>query len=465
VPNEDASPEAPALSYVQELGKGYREATDKLRARADIAAKSLGALASTVLAAVGIAKFADVMPFPFDAGWWSWLALFALIIGFVGMATVVAGLTRALARLDRPLFMSTDPRKIDKLETRDERRRVRTIFREVAALNGVASLRAYEARAHRLERIADRSDHETAKRLRSRAALIAAEVMATQNRARLVVVRNRTSKLFGRRFALGLAFFLISLIAFGISADYLAAKRTDEVTLAKSCAEAEGAGASTLPSACNDFVESDGTDEIALAQSCGEARKAGATTLPTVCSQYLPSGGSGGQAEEEGNGEDSDSAAAPAKGTVERVQAMTEAIRAAASLASTLGALEGAVPVTPGDGKELLQDFLREVGFPLAQQNLSRLTDTLWDRFAGPDPPPLPPVLGQPRQRPQPITLTVHLRDHRSPVKIVQTLAPQPPFMSWIGPAPRFQTIRLTVVVRDRQPRTQIIRVPVAPED
>jgi hypothetical protein len=287
VPSEDA-PEKPALSYVQEIGKSYRDAAEKLRARADVAAKSLGALATAALGAVGLAKFADVTPFPFDAGWWAWIALVGLVVSFVAMAVLVFLLTRTLAYLARPVVMSSDPTKIERLND-EEQAQVHLIFGEFEALNRVPSVRAYAARAYRLERIADRSDEQSAVRLRSRAALIAAEVLATLDRARHAVVRTRVSNvLFGRKAVAGFLLFLIALICFGISADYLSAKRNDEVALAKSCGDAHAAGATNLPGACDEFVDREETDELALAKSCGEAREAGATTLPEICNSYVP---------------------------------------------------------------------------------------------------------------------------------------------------------------------------------
>ena len=54
----------------------------------------------------------------------------------------------------------------------DEEKIVEDIYNEVAELNRAPSLRAYEARAHRLLRIADRSDDQRAAKLGARASTI-----------------------------------------------------------------------------------------------------------------------------------------------------------------------------------------------------------------------------------------------------------------------------------------------------
>jgi hypothetical protein len=289
----DEAPKTSNVAYVAELAKGYRESSDKLRARADIAAKTLGGVATTLLAGVGIAKFADV--FPFKGGGWAWLALAGMILGFLTMAAVIALFTYRLWRLNRPVVMASDPSRIDKLE-QSEFALVDGVYGRFRLLNRVPSLRAYEARAHRLFRIADRLPPEKGGPLRSRAESMVAEVRATMALANLAVVRRRSSRAIGDNVSkAGYLAFILAALAFGLGSDYLASARSDEVALAKSCGEAHAAGASALPSACKDYVANEQlkkVDEIALAKSCGEAHGAGVTSLPTACEAYVSNKGS-----------------------------------------------------------------------------------------------------------------------------------------------------------------------------
>jgi hypothetical protein len=278
----------PAASFAQDLVKDYREATDKIRARADLSAKTLGGLATSALTAVGIAKFADVFPFP--NGFWAWIWLVLVIVGFLSMAAVIAFFTYRLWRINRPIVMASDPKLIEELDEKEELALAEKVYQRAANLNGVPSLRAYEARAHRLERIAERAPEQPAKRLTERASQIRVGVQATQARAGLVIVRRRAARaIYGSWSIAAYVVFALSVLVFAIGTDYLASKRTDEVALAKSCGEAHTAGATTLPNMCDDYVASKRTDKVALAKSCGEARTAGATRLPGVCDNYVAS--------------------------------------------------------------------------------------------------------------------------------------------------------------------------------
>ena len=75
------------------------------------------------------------------------------------------------------------------------------------------------------------------------------------------------------------------------------------------------------------------------------------------------------------------------------------------------------------------------------------MAGTLWDRFAVAKPPSLPIEVVAPPQR---------LR-----IEVVRVPSPTPFLIDGLAPQRRYQTIKLTVVVRDRRPRVQIIRVPI----
>lgn len=115
-----------------------------------------------------------------------------------------------------------------------------------------------------------------------------------------------------------------------------------------------------------------------------------------------------------------------ASATTRRAQASSEAIRAAAALASTLGAELGtSTATTAAEGTQIVHDFLNKVGFPLTEKGISRLASTLWKRFAVPKPPPLPAPV-QPTQRFQTIKLTVVMRDQRPLVRVIRVPADDP---------------------------------------
>jgi ABC-type multidrug transport system fused ATPase/permease subunit len=242
-----------AASATSEAGAGaaaqtqrFRDATEKIRARADILGKTFGGLATTGVTGIGIAKFADVFPWPRG----EWLATIALIGGFVTMLIVVIAFTVRLSRVGRPIVMRSDVDLMQELDGR-ERRIVRTTYDEVGKLNGAASLRAYEARAHRLTRIADRSSQERAKALEAKIAEIRGDVQATEARAQMVVARRRAAKAFTDKKAFLLyALFIAAVTGFGIGADRLDSERSARIEVAEKCAKARDAKAQDLPPIC-----------------------------------------------------------------------------------------------------------------------------------------------------------------------------------------------------------------------
>jgi hypothetical protein len=422
-------PAAPGSKGVADQAQRFRDATDAIRQRTELTAKTLGGLGTAAISALGIAKFADVFPWAPGQGWW--VAL--LIASFLAMLGVVGLFVWRLWHASERIVLRSDPDRMGELAA-DERETVSQVYAETARLNLVPSLRALEARAHRLYRIANRTDEEArARKLVERANDIAADIRSVEARAGMLVVRKRAAQVFRDALAI-LAFIVLAfaVVGFGVSADRLESERTGLTKVVKDCAEAKKAaseigGVRTIPEICKGNTPRPPAAAAAPAAAPCCQLSAAATLAVT-----------------------------PAKGTRQRAEAAAEAIRAAASLATTLASVGGGAPGAAEQGPELVGDFLRQVGFPLTEKGISAVSSTLWHRFAVKDPPRLPS--GAPGSTgTQPINLTVVLRDGRSPLQVV---GPGLPFAFWPAGRQPQQTLKFTVVVRDRRPRTQIIRIP-----
>jgi hypothetical protein len=266
-----------------EQGKRWVAATESVRARTDVAAKSIGALGTLGLGAISLNKFSDIFPLPRWPSFWQILAVLLLIAGLLAMAAAVALITARLWRVSAPIFMSPQLERVkEDLADPDpaswkrirgllsgkappagvrEYERVRTIYNEVAALNDADSLEIYAARGARFERIAqDLEDASLRQRAEAHALQIRNDVIAAQNQAHNGVVRFRaTDALLSKVAAILYAMFVVGLIAFGLASDYLDSEREGRVASAKSCAEAikaikdadaPGTTAALLPKLC-----------------------------------------------------------------------------------------------------------------------------------------------------------------------------------------------------------------------
>jgi hypothetical protein len=231
---EPSNGERPGRAIAEVQIERFSTLADGLLSRADLTAKAAAGLGSSGLTAIGIAKVADVYPLEDPDGW-----LFGLFGGFLTMGLAVAFFTRRLWRLQTPTVMRSTPWEIRDLD-HEEEMLVAEVYAEVAKLNDVASLRAYEARPHRLSRVADLlGETPLRKTLAAEARLIALEVRATLARARLNVIRRRTTRsILGFRAMLVYLAFLVGLVLFGVAADALEVKRAGEVQMANSCGEA-----------------------------------------------------------------------------------------------------------------------------------------------------------------------------------------------------------------------------------
>jgi hypothetical protein len=222
------------------------DAIDATRKRTDATAKVVGGLGTSAVTAVGIAKFADVFPFPPDQD----LAVAGLLIGFVAMAAVIAHFTGRLWAVNANIVMKSDPDEMDDVDPA-EREVVRVVYQQVADLNQAPTLRAYEARRFRLLRTAGRVESGPAEGLKERAAEIESDIGVAQVRAALAVVRRRATRAVTDATAGALyATFLAAVVLFGISADRLDSERAGRITTAKSCAEAAKENATSLPPIC-----------------------------------------------------------------------------------------------------------------------------------------------------------------------------------------------------------------------
>jgi hypothetical protein len=163
-----------------------------------------------------------------------------------------------------------------------ERKLVEDAYDDQATLNDVPTLGAYEARAHRLERIARWLPSDQAEQTQMEATLIQTEVLATQYQGRLRVVRRRVAKSVRGPGALFLyAAFLVGVILFGLGTDYLSSERTDAVTVAKACADARKVDPNlVLPAICGTAsVAKTGGDNATQPAQILEAKQSLATLL------------------------------------------------------------------------------------------------------------------------------------------------------------------------------------------
>jgi len=247
----DTKTESSAESISEKLHDRFRDGSDRIRQRADLTAKTLGGLGTTVLTALGIAKLGDVFPVPQGP---PIMAALALPLSFLVMAAVVGFFTYRLWRLNEPIVLASDVELMEDLRN-GESERVQKIYLRAATLNRAPSLAAYEARAHQLERIAQRSDDAAAKRYRAMAHEIEYDVLETEAKAALVVIRGRASKSVGDIWALlAYAIFVLGVVAFALSAAELNAVHSGEIAIAKNCADVAKAGATQLPTVCRDYV-------------------------------------------------------------------------------------------------------------------------------------------------------------------------------------------------------------------
>jgi hypothetical protein len=228
----------PAVEAANERAKRYRDASEKIRERSDTAAKALAALGTAGLTAVGIKEFSDLFPMP-PGEWWVGLLVG---FGFVVMIGVLAAFTFFLWDANRPLVPRTDlkgMRKRHEIDRLEKKEMVRA-HQEMADRHGAATLAEFEARGEGFERLAEReTDPARAADLRARANRVRADTDVALAQGQLIVVRRRMNRaLKGPRAVFLASAFVVGLLLFGIGADHIESKRSDEVAAYKACAEA-----------------------------------------------------------------------------------------------------------------------------------------------------------------------------------------------------------------------------------
>jgi hypothetical protein len=277
----DSTESSQAAERATQSAKSFTEAITQIRQRADYAAKGLAAIGTAAISAIGYAKLADVFPFG-GPDWATWL----LGIGVALMILAVVFLVRRFYGASESIVTNSDVDRTVALNSlsAEEEKVLRNVYRDTAELNGLETLRAYEARGQRLERIADRFASSGAKLLHDQAQLIFTEIGAAQARAGAFVLRERsTSALFAKTTCVLLALFVAGWYFVALSADAMQSRRSDEITVAKSCAEArkeEKIVESKLPEICGTAPEAD-EEEATAAETSDQAVKSLAESLAT----------------------------------------------------------------------------------------------------------------------------------------------------------------------------------------
>lgn len=222
-----------ALKVATDQLARFQDVADTIRTRSETTAKVIAGLGTTAIGALGITKFADVFPVENQPGW-GWL----LVSGFALMALSVGIISLFFWNVNRPVFTTSSIATMSDL-SKEEMLDVQRVYEDTARLNAAPSLQAYEARAYRRERIADKSppDSSEAKRLVEQAGVIRAEVKAAQARAAAIVVRRRARNAVVSRVSIVLVvLFAVGFGVAGVTSDALDSER-NATARAKVCAE------------------------------------------------------------------------------------------------------------------------------------------------------------------------------------------------------------------------------------
>jgi hypothetical protein len=315
-PADDVSggdPATPATA-LQDQRATVLKALESLRTRTDLAAKVIGGIGSAALTAVGLAKIGDLFPLPDDAKTRA-LAM-AAVAGFLLMAVAIAALTVSLWKVNRPFFIGTDLANVADL-TEAEKVLIQPQWDDFQRVNNATPAEwetlanGHETTATQLETAwaayftpklqgaiervlqapdaaADRTKVPTsippspeAIDERRQATTMQSELHLLIARAHLRVVRRRLSDVMSGWSSVSLAgLFVLGLLTFAIGTDYVTSVRKDAVEIAKSCAEAAEAGASSLPKICR------GNDEPNTPEETITAAQHEAAAIEALASQY-----------------------------------------------------------------------------------------------------------------------------------------------------------------------------------
>jgi hypothetical protein len=231
---------AGAASGPSDQVQRFRDASEQVRQRTERTAKGIGGLGTAGVSAIGIAKFADLFPWP--PGQWLWAVI--LIASFFAMILMVGVFSYRLWGVSQPLVTKSDSAQME--ITSDEKIEVDKVYDQTAHLAWAPSLRAMEARAHRLERVSARLEASSderrsalAARLKSQAIETVTAVRSSQASAALVVIRRRSScAVRGPGAIAAYVVFAVAVFGFGVAADRLDSERNQRTDVVKKCAEA-----------------------------------------------------------------------------------------------------------------------------------------------------------------------------------------------------------------------------------
>jgi hypothetical protein len=195
------------------------------------------------------------------------------------MVAAVLFLVRRFAAASESVFTSSDLAETfnrNGIVDQDERCLVEKVYGETAKQNGTDTLHAYEEQARTLEKEADDGKQTKVPPLRARADKILNEIQAAQDRTGALLLRHRAHRaVFGWGMALWVSVFVVGWYATALGADSLQSEHSDQVALAKSCAEARAAEKvvkDEIPDICGTQSEKEKAEEEA------EEEKTAATT-------------------------------------------------------------------------------------------------------------------------------------------------------------------------------------------
>jgi hypothetical protein len=287
-----ATEQLPGTKRAADHAQRFRDAMEAMRSRTDLTAKGLAAVGTAAVGAVGYAAYTDAFPAegPF-------LAFVFLFLGPLLMIVAVLALVVRFNRASESVLTSTDIDHMVTVNDLDEqqRRLIEEKYERMASLNEVESLRAYQARSFRLDRIADRLPAAKADPFRQRADLIQGEVHATQTQVAALIVRSRARNAMTGWTLAWILVFVGGWYSAALSADALGAERSEEIEIAKACADARTAGATDLPGICDgqgpaaeDETTAGETLEdsvVSLTEAWRDCRRAAAKAAedPSVC--------------------------------------------------------------------------------------------------------------------------------------------------------------------------------------
>jgi hypothetical protein len=243
---EDTPGTTPATKRAMTQEERFRDSAQKLIDRTDTAAKTIATLGTTGISALGIARISDLFPNPYGDSFWDLLsepAPIAMFVGFIAMIVGVIVLARGFWKLQQPLIVGADSQKMETDGEIDEKEKklVDSVYGEMKDANDGTALVEYQKAGWQADedaRAAEEADPKKAARLRAQGDEIASEVLATMARARLNVLRHRSTQALRSRWAVGsLTAILLGVLVFSVGADAVESDRTGELALAKTCAE------------------------------------------------------------------------------------------------------------------------------------------------------------------------------------------------------------------------------------